>query len=341
MEHIAIDLGSKESQVCVRSGDGVIVEERRMPTGELRHYLAQRPRARVVMETCSESWPIADAALQSGHEVRVVAATLVRSLGVGARRTKTDRRDAQVLSEVSCRIDLPSVHVSSCESRRRKMMCNMRDTQVRARTQLINCVRGWLRTEAVRIRSGHADLFADRVREHFARVESKVPSYVESVLKSIDQLSKEIAKHDKELAKLAKADPVCRRLMTVPGIGPVASVRFAAVVDDPSRFSGAHELQSYLGLVPGEDSSGERQRRTSITKAGSISVRWLLVQGAWVARHRRQHDPMVKWAAEIEKRRGKSIAVVALARKIAGVLYAIWRDSTCYDPMRGAAKMAA
>jgi transposase len=111
MEHLAIDLGGKESQICVRRSDGQIVEERRCRTATLPAYLATRPWSRVVVETCSEAFGIADAAPGLGHEVRVVPGTLVRSLGVGARRVKTDRHDAQVLSQVSSRIDLPSVYV--------------------------------------------------------------------------------------------------------------------------------------------------------------------------------------------------------------------------------------
>src|SRR5215813_8606379 len=113
MEHIAIDLGGRESQVCVRRPDGTIMEEHRLPTRAVAAYLQSHAPARVVMETCSESWPIADAARALGHDVRVVPSTLVRSLGVGARRTKTDRRDAQALSAASCRLDLPAVHVPS------------------------------------------------------------------------------------------------------------------------------------------------------------------------------------------------------------------------------------
>jgi len=108
----------------------------------------------VVVETCAEAFAIADAARDAGHEVRVVSATLVKTLGVGARRTKIDRRDAQVLSEVSCRIDLPSVHVPSSQSRQVKSICGMRDALVSSRTQLINNLRGWLRGQGNRIRSG-------------------------------------------------------------------------------------------------------------------------------------------------------------------------------------------
>lgn len=168
MEHLAIDLGGRASQICVRRSDGQIVEERRCRTAALPAYLATRPPSRVVVETCSEAFGIADAALSVGHEVRVVPATLVRSLGVGARGLKTDRRDAQVLSEVSCRIDLPSVHVPSRQARQRKTLCGMREALVGARTKLINTVRGWLRTEGRRPRGGDVTTFTARVRALYA-----------------------------------------------------------------------------------------------------------------------------------------------------------------------------
>lgn len=329
MEHLAIDLGGRESQICVRRDDGQIVEERRCRTATLPAYLAGRPHSRVVVETCSEAFRIADAALVVGHEVRVVPATLVRSLGVGARRLKTDRRDAQVLSEVSCRIDLPSVHVPSQQARQRKTMCGMREALVGARTKLLNTVRGWLRAEGRRPRGGDVATFPARVRALGAE---PLPTYIERQLRTIEALTMEIGAADRELAATAKADPVARRLMTVPGVGPSTAVRFVAALDEISRFSGAHAVESYVGLVPGENSSSERRRRTGITKAGPSALRWCLVQAAWAARRARRRDPMQRWADEVEKRRGKRVAVLALARKLAGMLYAMWRDGAVYDP---------
>ena len=96
-------------------------------------------------------------------------------------------------------------------------------------------------------------------------------------------------------------------------------------------------VESYLGLVPGEDSSAERKRRTSITKAGPTALRWCLVQAAWAARRTRRKDPMHRWVDEVEKRRGKRVAVLALARKLAGILFAIWRNGTVYEPRRSSA----
>jgi transposase len=332
MEHIAIDLGGRESQICVRSASGEILEERKHATRTLGRYLRRRPASRVVLETCAEAFNVADAVLELGHEVRVVPASLVGTLGVGSRGLKTDKRDARILSEVSCRIDLPSVHVPKEESRRRKTMCGMREQLIGARTQLINCVRGWLRGRALRVRTGAIATFAARVRS--ASVE--IPVHVERLLLSIEQLTEQIREADHELQQLVKSDPLLQRLSTVPGVGPVTTVRFAASIDDVTRFENAHQLESYLGLVPGERQSSTKQHRLGITKAGSSAVRRLLIQAAWAVRRVRSPQPMREWARKIEERRGKFIATVALARKLAGILYALWRDGTTYQAQRSA-----
>lgn len=337
MEHIAIDLGGRESQVCVRNADGQIVEERRVATDRLRGFLRKRAPARVIVETCAEAFVTADAAIELGHEVRIVPATLVRSLGVGARGVKTDQRDARTLSEVSTRIDLPTVHLPSQVARKRKALCTSRDILVSARTKLINHCRGFMRTQGAKLRSGDSSTFAARIEQS----ELQLPSHVQSVVHVIGELSTQIHQLDDELLELVKNDPLCLRLMTVPGVGPVTAVRFVSAIDDVTRFDGAHALQSYLGLVPGERSSGDSKQRTGLTKAGSAAVRWVLVQAAWSAWRHRKNDPMVAWARRVAERRGKHVAVVALARKLVGILYAMWRDGTRYDASLGAQRIDA
>jgi transposase len=331
MDHVAIDLGGRESQICARSSDGKVIEERRCATSALPRYLAKRDKCRVILETCAEAFAIADVARSQGHEVRVVSATLVRTLGVGSRGTKNDRKDAQVLSEVSCRIDLPSVHIPSTESRIWKAECGMREALVGARTQLINTVRGWLRRHAERIKAGGSATFASRVRAHLQAAGQVPPPAVGRQLETIEHLTAQIAQADRELKQRASIDERCRRLASVPGVGPVTAVRFVAALDQVGRFANAHAVQSYLGLVPGERSSSETIRHTSITKAGPSAVRWALVQACWVLRRRRPTDPLVRWCKQIEVRRGVAIAVVAMARKLAGILFAMWRDGTSYD----------
>lgn len=328
MEHVAIDLGGRESQVCVRAEDGTIIEERRWRTRDLGVYLAGRPPSRVIVETCAEGFYVADLAATHQHQTRVVPASLVKSLGVGERGMKSDKRDARKLSEVSCRIDLPSVHVPSMDSRELKTRLGMRDALVAARTMFINTVRGWLRAGAISIPRS-AKGFVLQVRE---AVGATLPSYIERQLKMIDTLSEQIRETDKEMALLAKKHPVCPRLMSVPGIGQVTALHFVAVIDDARRFKSAHDVGAYLGLTPGQDSSSGKQRITGITKAGSTPLRRCLVQAAWAARRAHGNHPMVDWSLQVEKRRGKRIAIVAFARKLAGILFALWRDGTLYVP---------
>jgi len=286
----------------------------------------------VIVETCTEAFGVADRALAIGHEVRVVPETLVRSLGVGSQSKKTDKRDARILSEVSTRIDLPSVHIPSEVARTRKSMCGMRDQLISARTGLINCVRGWARGNGIQLRRGAAPSLPARMREAC----TDVPEFVERLLTSIDQLSEQIAAATKELTAIVKNDSLLTRLTTCPGVGPMTAIRFVAAIDDISRFPNAHKLESYLGLVPGEKQSGGKQHRLGITKAGCSALRKTLVQGAWATRWMKTISPLVHWSLEIEKRRGKFVAIMAVARKIVGILFALWRDGTNFEPSRSA-----
>ncbi len=145
---------------------------------------------------------------------------------------------------------------------------------------------------------------------------------------------KPTASRTKELASLAKEDDTCKRLMTVPGVGPITAINFAAALDEISRFPSAHAVESYLGLTPGENSSSQRKQRTGITKAGPAAVRTTLIQAAWCLRLARPGEPIVVWAKSVELRRGKFVATVAVARKLAGILFALWRDGTTYESSR-------
>ena len=336
MEHLAIDLGARKSQICVRNAKGDILAETRWPTEALAQYLKARPPSRVILETSSEAFAVADMAKEFGHEVRVVPALLVKSLGVGARGIKNDKRDARATSEASCRADLPSVHIPSMPSRDLRATCTSREALITARTKLVNTVRSFMRTQLVTMAKGTPATFPKRARERLLQTECGIPGHVEQLLKVIDCLNEQVAIADKEMAARASAHPICKQMMTVPGVGPVTSARFVAAVDDAGRFTSAHQLQSYFGLTPGENVTGFQGHRTHLTKAGSARMRWTLVQACWSAIRCRPGDPMVAWALKIAERRGRGVAVVALARKVAGILYAMWRDGTTYDPRRGA-----
>jgi transposase len=336
MEHIAIDLGGTESQVCVRGPEGKIVEERRIATRPhtVRRYLEGRPKSRVIVETGAEAFWVAQIAIESGHEARVVASALAPSLGVGQRRLKSDQRDARVLSESSCRMDLPSVHIPRVETRRLKSRLTMRDALVRSRTKLVNVIKAYLRTIGERAPMRYGGKWITHFQEKLAQAAADV----KPILDALEALDRSIEEFDEELEKLSRDNELVRRWQTVPGVGVVTSLRYLATLDEASRFANGAAVGSYLGLVPSEHSSGQSQRKGSITKAGSAAMRGVLVQAAWAGLRSRRHqnDPMMQWAREVRRRRGKKIAVVALARKVSGILFAMWRDGTSYDPILAA-----
>jgi len=193
-------------------------------------------------------------------------------------------------------------------------------------------LRGWTRGLLLKFPSGVTATLTKRIRDAATKHPQGLPEYIERVLASIDAIQEQIVKADKELLQLAAEDPVCQRLMSVPGVGTVTSMRFVAAIDDVARFPSAHAVQSYLGLTPGEHSSSDRRQRTGITKAGPAPVRRTLTQAAWALRRSHPKDPISLWAADIELRRGKFVATIAVARKLAGVLYALWRDNSRYTP---------
>ncbi len=184
------------------------------------------------------------------------------------------------------------------------------------------------------MRSGGAATFVDRVGE--LELASHLKQLVEPLLEIMDDVSERLKEMDRKLAEAARSDEVTRRLCTMPGVGPVTAISFKAVVDRVERFDKAHRLESYLGLVPGERSSGEKQHRGHLTKRGNARVRWLLVEAAWTLM--RGTAPGTQglsvWGRRIAARRGKQIAAVALARRMAGILFAMWRDGKDFDPGR-------
>jgi transposase len=272
------------------------MKEARVTTKSLPKLLEAMEPSRVILETSAEAFLIADVALAHGHQVRVVPATLVKQLGVGARGIKTDRRDAQTLSEMSCRIDLPSVHIPSSLARELKSVCGSREILVKSRTMVINNVRGWTRTQLIRIRTGSTPTFQQRVREYAEANQRQLPEHIERQLALLDALKLQVKAADQQLLKLADEHPVCRKLMTTPGVGPVTAVRFVAALDDVTRFRDGHAVASYLGLTPGENSSSDRRQHTGITKAGAMEVRRALIQAAWAAFRKSPKEPMVVWA---------------------------------------------
>jgi transposase len=249
-----------------------------------------------------------------------------------SRRVKTDKRDARALAE-ACRLGAyRPAHRTSEEQRHVRALLGVREKLVRTRAGLVTLVQALLSREGFRVCTGTSRCFSTRVKD----LDLPEPLVVEitPLLSMLEPLNEQILSLDGRLGEIARKDVRVRRVMTIPQIGPVTAVSFVATLDDVGRFRGAHQVEAYLGLVPREWSSSEVQRRGRITKAGNARMRWLLVEAAWrVATHmkRPETEALRAWADRISRRRGKRVAVVALARRLSGILYAMWRDGSVYD----------
>jgi len=343
MLNIGLDLHKRETQVCIVDETGTVQLERRLPTtrAAFTALFGGQPPARLLLEAGTESEWVAQHLEALGHEVIVADPNYAPMYSTRHRAVKTDRRDARGLAEANRLGAYRVVHRPSARQRQVRAELAVRDTLVRTRTRYINHLRAQLRQQGLRLPSGHAD----QVLRRLARVALPpgLATTVAPLVALLEPLQQELAAADARVAALARTDPAVRHLDAVPAIGPVTAAAFVATLDDVTRFQSAHQVEAYLGLVPRERSSGEQQHRGAISKRGNTRVRWLLVEAAWRIRRSRHpaHGPLQAWAARIEARRGKRVAVVALARRLAGILYALWRDGSPYGQRPGRVVSAA
>jgi transposase len=335
MEKIGIDVHKVSTQICVLTETGEYQEQRiRTERDSLSEFFGGRARARVLLEAATESEWVARHLESLGHEVIVADPNFAPMYASRNRKVKTDKRDARALCD-ACHLGAfrPS-HRASEESRLLRKHLAAREALVRTRSRMTSLCRALLRQEGIRVPSGAALSFPKRVRS--LQLSKELADAVEPLLCTHEQLCQQIKCIDAKVEQATKNDERVQRLTTVPSVGAVTAVTFIARVDDSTRFSSASKLCSYLGLVPREYSSGEKQQRGHITKAGDSRLRSLLVECAWgiLRRANPQTQALSEWALRIAARRGKRIAAVALARKLAGILFAMTQHARDYEPER-------
>ena len=340
MEIIGLDLHKRESQLSIKTADGTVLERR---IGTSREWftavLGQRPRARILLEAMTESEWVARHLESLGHEVIVADPNYAPMYATRSRRSKTDKRDARALRDACETGTYRPAHRLSEARRHVRADLAVRDTLVRTRARYVSLAKTLVRRDGLRVPSSSSGCAAARIAALPLSVE--LASELAPLFHVLNIVNEPIAVLDDRLAELTRTDPAAALLASAPGVGPVTASAFVATIDDVGRFRSAHELEAYLGLVPSEKSSGEKRRLGRITKAGNRRVRWLLVEAAWsilrsraparVAESLAETAALRAWALRIAARRGKSIAAVALARRLAGILFAMWRDGVPYD----------
>ena len=341
-----VDLGDRMSHVCeldTKTGE-VGIDAKFATTKEaLGALFTEIPRSLVVME-CSGSSPwVSRLAAAPGHEVIVADTRKLRAMWDTPK--KNDRRDALLLAQLGAErsVSLVPVRHRSETAQRHLAVVRARALLVEARTKLVNGARGIVKSTGERLPACSPESFHRRAAE---AVPEALRPVLGPVVAAVAALTKSIREHDLEIERLGReVYRVTQRLQDVPGVGPLTSLAFVLVIDDPSRFKKSRDVGSYIGVVPQQDQSGDTDKQLPITKCGDGLLRRLLVQSAHhVLGPFGKESRLRTWGLALAARGGKNAkkrAVVAVARKLAVLLLAMWKSGEHYDPGRGGVKTAA
>lgn len=334
---IGIDVGDRYSHFCVLDDDAKIVEEGRFQTTQpgVKQCFARREPARVFLEVGGHSRWMQRQLSQLGHEVVVANARQLALIHSG--RNKHDRIDAEKLARLG-RADVALLHPIRHRSEQVQQtltIARSRDVLVRARTAVINAVRGQVKTTGARLPSCSSAAFAGKARD-------ELPAHLEAALlpliETVAELTARIKAYDKQLERLGREHEEVLRLMQVPGVGPLTALTFVSTLEDPARFRSGRVVGAYLGLCPRQRQSGERNPQLRITKEGDAFLRRLLVQSAHYLLGPFAPDcDLRRWGLRIAARggpRAKKQAAVAVARKLAVLLHRLWVSGDDYEPQR-------
>jgi transposase len=330
MVYGAIDLHMRFSQIRIIDGEGTVLRERRVVTTRERLVEACGGCGplRLVLETGTESEWVAQALEAAGHEVIVADPNYAPMYGDWQRKVKTDRRDVAALAEANRRGWYRATHRVSAAQREIRQVLRTRRQVVQMRSGAVALIRSLVKQDGYRLPACGAERVPARVSALV--LPAALTLTLAPLVHLIETTTAEIAGLDQRRRAYAAADPHVAALQTVPGVGLVVALTFRAQLDAIERFTHAGQVSAAIGLVPREDSSAERRHRGHITKAGPRELRSLLVQAAWACWRSKQSAGLRAWAEQLAARRGRRIAVVALARRLSRILYAIWRDgATC------------
>jgi transposase len=338
---VGLDLGDKYSYLClIDQQSGEVVEEGRLRTTPeaLRRRFAPEPSLRIAIETGTHSPWVSRLLEECGHEVLVANARKLRL--IYANKRKTDEIDAENLARLA-RLDpkllYPLKHRGE-DSQAHMAIVRSRETLVAARTQLVNHVRGTVKSFGGGLPKCPARSFHKRAAEHIP--EALRPA-LGPILETIGSLTERIRDYDRKLEEISEEHyPETELLRHVEGIGPLTALAFVLTIEDPYRFEKSRSVGAYLGLVPATDRSGDRDPQKRISKEGDEMMRKLLVGSAhYILGPFGSDSDLRRHGEKIASRGGKNAkkrAAVAVARKLAVLLHSLWINAEVYEPLRNA-----
>lgn len=336
---VGLDLAKNVFQAHGADASGRAVLRRRLRRDQVLAFFSQLPPCIVAMEACGGAHFWGREIGKLGHDVRLIPPAYVKPF---VKRQKNDAADAEAICEAALRPTMRFVPVKSEETQGAAMVFRIRELLIRQRTQAINALRGHLAEFGQIVPQGAAN--AARLIAIVEGPDSGLPADATATLKvlvaALAHLESEIAKLDAEIARRAKENEVARRLMTVPGIGPLIATALAVLAPPPGTFRRGRDFAAWLGLTPRQHSTGGKQRLGATTKMGERSLRRLLILGAnsvIIKRHVHQAARPGTWLAGLLSRKPPMLVRVALANKMARIVWALMARGGVYRSPAAAA----
>ena len=337
---VGIDLGDKKSNYCFIDAKGYIFAEGTLATtqAELNELFSSIPKCRIAIEVGTHSPWVCALLKNCKHEVFVANPRKVEA--IHKNRRKNDKVDARTLARL-VRADpelLYPIQHRGDQARQDLVLLRAREGLIAARTKLINCVRGQVKSVGERLPSCSSESF------HYTVVE-KIPDSIKEALlplvAQIGEMSKRIQTFDAQVIRVGEEKyPETERLRQVRGVGPITSLVYILTLEKPERFAKSRDVGSYLGLVPRQDDSGETSKQLRITKTGDRMLRQLLVSGGqYILGPFGEDCDLRRFGLKLAERGGKNAkkrAVVAVARKLAVLLHRLWVTGEKYEPLHNA-----
>lgn len=333
--YVGLDASKATTSICVINERGEIVREGAVPTepaaiigflrGEGRRY------ARVGIEAMSMASWLYERLAKAGLPIICIEARHAHAILKG-RLNKTDRNDARGIADIMRAGLYKAVHIKSAASQQAKLLLTARKALRNKCRDIDNLIRGALLQFGLKLQAGRPASFEARARE-LAVKSAAAREIVEALIAVRVVINERVEVFDGLVKRLVDEDPVCRRLMTVPGVGPIAALAYRVAIDVPERFASSRAVGVHLGLTPRTYQSGETERRGRISKCGDEAARTGLFLAAKIVLSRRTRNTALKdWGKAVAARRGYLRAVVAVARRLAVMLHRMWLSASDYTP---------
>ena len=328
---IGVDLAKSVFQVHGADASGAVLFRKKLRRHQVLSFFADQPPCTVAMEACGSSHHWAREIRRLGHAVRLIPPAYVKPF---VKRQKNDAADAEAICEAAQRPTMRFVVPKSEQAQAAALVFRARDLLVRQRTQIINALRGHLMEFGIVVAKGpaHVPQLVQVLEDAAEPIPEIARPILQMLVETLCGLDEQIARLDREVSERAKADETARRLMTIPGVGPVTAVALAALAPPAETFKRGRDFAAWVGLTPLQHSTGGKQKLGATSKMGERTLRRLLIIGAsavvrWTARN---GAPAGSWMARMLARKPPMLVRVALANKMARIVWALMAKGGTY-----------